>query len=637
MNNNTKKEKLYMQNQNADSYNPVTQYENIGSDKIKNLAYQAAADSQKLKTNTVPGTVSTVKQAAITNPGKYEKLAAVMPVSVPAVDTGKTGVNNGIKIYDSFKELTPSIAREIMRRNAGYDANPDIDLSEYGVSENTDPQAVLDEAAKLGEVGKSGQSSVQPTMQQQYDSATNEIINSILSGGSDYYDQAESMQRPEFSSRYQEQIDDMTGKIMDYGEYQADPRVNEALDRILNGEDFSYDINKDSLYANYKDQYERAARLAAEDALGRASAATGGYGSSYASAASQQSYNQQMQGLSDKIPQLYQLAYDRYQDQKQDAYDQYGLLAEADDTAYSRFENGRNNLYNQQSMLQSLDNTDYNRYRDDSADFESDRSFLVGQGDREVGNLETAAGLIGNQSDRITDRERYDDEKARYEEEKQFNDAAAAAELGDFSLMSDYLGVDLKDAETWDKVQKGMSLFSATGMLDYLKAAGLDTTRLEAQMADEQFNTKLAAAVSIYEATGDSAALKNLGIDTSYMDQIMQYTLAKAAKEANSSSGGSGGSGYYYNSSANTQVKELTQSTYDDALENFVNDTNGFNDYCNNLLKQGYTEDQVIEIANYVHSKVFTEGFYDNVLGGVLGSTSKFLGNVDNFFSELYK
>lgn len=535
MNNNTKKEKLYTQNQNADIYNPVTQNESVSVDKVKNLAYQAAADSQKLRTNTVPGTVSTVKQPAITNPGKYEKLANVMPVSVPAVDSGKTDINNEIKIYDSFKEITPSVAREIMRRQAGYEANPDIDLSEYGVNENTDPQAVLNEAAKIGEVGKSGQSSVQPTMQQQYDSATNEIINSILSGGSKYYDQAASMERPDFSSRYQGQIDDITGKLMDYGEYQADPRVNEALDRILNGEDFSYDINKDSLYANYKDQYERAARLAAEDALGRASAATGGYGSSYSSAASQQSYNQQMQGLSDKIPELYQIAYDRYQDQKQDAYNQYGLLDEADDKAYSRFENGRNNLYAQQSMLQSLDNTDYNRYRGDSADFESDRSFLVGQGDREVGNLETAAGLIGNQSNRITDRERYDDEK-------QFNDAAAAAELGDFSLMSDYLGVDLKDAETWDKVQKGMSLFSATGMLDYLKSAGLDTTRLEAQMADEQFNTKLAAAASIYEATGDSAALKNLGIDTSYMDQIKQYTLAKAAKEANKSSGGSGGS-----------------------------------------------------------------------------------------------
>ena len=570
MNNNIKKEKLYTQNQNADSYNPVTQYENIGSNKIKNLAYHAAADSQKLRTNKVPGTVSTVKQTAITNPGKYEKLANVMPVSVPAVDSGKTDMNNEIKIYDSFKEITPSVAREIMRRNAGYDANPDIDLSEYGVSENTDPQAVLDEAAKLGEVGKSGQSSVQPTMQQQYDSATNEIINSILSGGSDYYDQAESMQRPEFSSRYQEQIDDMTGKIMDYGEYQADPRVNEALDRILNGEDFSYDINKDSLYANYKDQYERAARLAAEDALGRASAATGGYGSSYASAASQQSYNQQMQGLSDKIPELYQLAYGRYQDQKQDAYDQYGLLSEADDKAYSRFENGRNNLYDQQSMLQSIDNTDYNRYRDASADFETDRSFLVGQGDREVGNLETAAGLIGNQNDRITDRTRYDDEK-------QFNDAAAAAELGDFSLMSDYLGVDLKDAETWDKVQKGMSLFSATGMLDYLQAAGLDTTRLESQMEDEQFNKKLAAAVSIYEATGDSAALKNLGIDTSYMDQIMQYTLAKAAKEASSSSGGSGGAGGSYGGSGGYVQNDDTPEGDDPAtiaanvMKNFEN------------------------------------------------------------------
>lgn len=119
--------------------------------------------------------------------------------------------------------------------------------------------------------------------------------------------------------------------------------LNDALNRILNREPFEYDINADALYQQYKDQYIRNAQLASKDAMGRASAMTGGYGNTYAQSVANQAYNEQMNALDDRIPELYNAAYDRYQ-------------AEGTDL--------RNNL----ALLQNAYNTEYGEYRDAISD-----------------------------------------------------------------------------------------------------------------------------------------------------------------------------------------------------------------------------------------------------------------------------
>ena len=98
---------------------------------------------------------------------------------------------------------------------------------------------------------------------------------------------------------------------------------DEALQAYLNREDFQYDLNGDALYRQYKDRYTQLGKAAMQDTMGQAAALTGGYGSSYAQSVGQQAYNSYMQQLGDVVPELYQLAYDRYRDKGDRLYKTY--------------------------------------------------------------------------------------------------------------------------------------------------------------------------------------------------------------------------------------------------------------------------------------------------------------------------
>ena len=108
---------------------------------------------------------------------------------------------------------------------------------------------------------------------------------------------------------------------------------DEALQAYLNREDFQYDLNGDALYRQYKDRYTQLGKAAMQDTMGQAAALTGGYGSSYAQSVGQQAYNSYMQQLGDVVPELYQLAYDRYRDKGDRLYKTYQSWAQLDQQA----------------------------------------------------------------------------------------------------------------------------------------------------------------------------------------------------------------------------------------------------------------------------------------------------------------
>lgn len=134
--------------------------------------------------------------------------------------------------------------------------------------------------------------------------------------------------------------------------------MEEALQKVLNRGKFQYDLNGDALYQQYKDRYIQQGKQAMQDTMGQASALTGGYGSSYAQQVGQQTYQGYLQGLNDKIPELYQLALDQYNQEGTDLLNQYGLLADQYDK-------------------------DYSRYRDSVTDWTADRDYLAGRLDSE--------------------------------------------------------------------------------------------------------------------------------------------------------------------------------------------------------------------------------------------------------------
>ena len=98
-----------------------------------------------------------------------------------------------------------------------------------------------------------------------------------------------------------------------------------------------------------------------EDTQGKAAALTGGYGSSYGQTAGQQVYNSYMNDLNSKIPELEQLAYQRYQQEGQDLYNLASLYQGLDNTDYTRWATGFDQQGTLANMAQSMYDTAYSR------------------------------------------------------------------------------------------------------------------------------------------------------------------------------------------------------------------------------------------------------------------------------------
>lgn len=75
---------------------------------------------------------------------------------------------------------------------------------------------------------------------------------------------------------------------------------------------FSYELESDPVWQAYKKQYTREGQRATQDALGTTAASTGGIPSSYATAAATQAGDYYAAQMTDKVPELYQQAYNRY-------------------------------------------------------------------------------------------------------------------------------------------------------------------------------------------------------------------------------------------------------------------------------------------------------------------------------------
>lgn len=182
--------------------------------------------------------------------------------------------------------------------------------------------------------------------------------------------------------------------------YDADGKISAALDAMLNRKPFSYDAASDPLYQQYRKQYTREADRSAEDVLGKAAVMTGGMPSTAAVAASQQASDYQMSQMTDKIPELQQLAYSMYQND---------LSADRADL----------------NTLIGIEDNNYNRWL-------ADRNYLYQLARDQVGDQQTADALAyQKQQDKLNydyQKERDAIEDARYDAEWQYKLQQAAAQ-----------------------------------------------------------------------------------------------------------------------------------------------------------------------------------------------------------------
>ena len=255
-------------------------------------------------------------------------------------------------------------------------------------------QADLDLAEKYPEFGLSILSLKQDWMNATTDEQrllANEAANQLRSSYGNYVGGGAGMDYVS-QGKIPGQIDTVLDEIYNYGDFtygsaptytnQYAQMQQDLLDSILNREDFSYDVEQDPLWGSYRKSYLREGQRATADALGQASAASGGRPSTWATTAATQAGDYYATQLNDIIPELEQRAYERYLDdynmlisdlgqvntQEQLDYQKYLTDLSQFNTdryfAFGQYLSDYDILQNQLAALQGQDQADHNRFQD---------------------------------------------------------------------------------------------------------------------------------------------------------------------------------------------------------------------------------------------------------------------------------
>jgi len=168
---------------------------------------------------------------------------------------------------------------------------------------------------------------------------------------------------------------------------QYEKEIAGLLSDLGNREAFSYDMNKDPLYQQYRDQYIREGQRAMKDTAAQTAALTGGYGSTYGAIAAEQGYDNYLAQLNDRVPQLEQIAYGKYADEVADMYNRLGAMQTEENRLYGQYldalgqyNTDRGFAYNamQDAIGQNNHENSFER-----GIFESDRDFRLNQSQTE--------------------------------------------------------------------------------------------------------------------------------------------------------------------------------------------------------------------------------------------------------------
>ena len=271
--------------------------------------------------------------------------------------------------------------------------------------------------------------------------------------------------------------------------YMANDYLNQYQDR----DTFSYDFNSDALYNQYKDSYIQQGQMAMMDTMGHVATMTGGYGNSYAQTVGQQAYNQQLSQLNDIMPELYGMAYDRYQKEGQEMLQMYDLYMGRENDRYSKHLDSVNLWNNEFTQAWNTYDTLYDEYtaaydkkyaekenerkwnyqyeQDTKTEFKRLADRIAGIGYEPTDSELEAAGMTREQAKGY--KKAYDDSKITtggnngttytkltYEEqkkwEKDFGKATNASDLERIGDRMEQAGVDPAVVASWVDYYKGL-------------------------------------------------------------------------------------------------------------------------------------------------------------------------------------
>lgn len=309
---------------------------------------------------------------------------------------------------------------------------------------------------------------------------------------------------PTYTSSWAGEIQDLYNQQKNRGDYafsgvkptynnRYDATIQDLLGQIVNREDFSYDPETDPLYSQYRKQYTREGQRATADALGAAAAASGGIPSSYAATAAGQAGDYYAAQMTDKIPELYQLAYNQYM-------------------------NDHSMKLSDLGAVQGAEQSDYQKYLNDLSQYNTDRSFDYGvwsdAQQRSANDLQTAIGL------EQMEYQKYLNQLNQYNTDRSFGYGQHLDEIGQQTQLR---------AEALNKAQ----LAAGYGDYSFLNDMGISTDNDPAEW-ERQYNLAVLAA-----QYGDYSGLRALGVSPD-ANGLYQFNLAASGGNRSSGGGSSG-------------------------------------------------------------------------------------------------
>ena len=130
-------------------------------------------------------------------------------------------------------------------------------------------------------------------------------------------------------------LNEQLGKIQS-GKTSWSDQYGKAINEFLNRDKFEYDVDNDQLFQQALALAMNSGKTAMQDTIGQASALTGGYGSTYATSAGNQAYNQFIEDAYNNLPEYYQMALSAYEAEGQEMINRVNILGAADDKEYGR-------------------------------------------------------------------------------------------------------------------------------------------------------------------------------------------------------------------------------------------------------------------------------------------------------------
>lgn len=176
------------------------------------------------------------------------------------------------------------------------------------------------------------------------------------------------------------------------GSYEKE--LEQSREKINSRPGFSYDPGWDGLFLQQRDIYAENGRRAMRDTMGQAAALTGGYGSSYSQSLGQQSYDESMRALGDIVPELYELAYQRYLGEGEELWREHEALRQLRDEEYESYldERDRYDEQQEQQYRRGMDEAEAKRRQEQE---EYDRALSEAQTRAKYGDFSGYAGLYG--------------------------------------------------------------------------------------------------------------------------------------------------------------------------------------------------------------------------------------------------